>query len=198
MNTKQRPAGLLPCHARVALLAAAWGGAALLGDAAPLFTAFHSFGDSLTDSGHVYAATGGAQPYPTGRFSNGPTWAEQFPSDHLGLSSHGPSLVGGNNHAWGGAWTGDGGAVPTVLEQVAALIIGGQAFLPTDLVSLWAGANDFLDPLQSGGAADGPGRDGWPPVAPRERWRPGFHGGRPAFGGRKPSLPTMCSPPPRN
>jgi phospholipase/lecithinase/hemolysin len=30
------------------------------------FTAFFSFGDSLTDSGNVAAATGGAGTYPSG------------------------------------------------------------------------------------------------------------------------------------
>ena len=64
-------------------------GAILLGplaggtaDAASLngFTSFWTIGDSLSDPGNLYAATGGAQPqsppYYEGRFSNGPVWAE--------------------------------------------------------------------------------------------------------------------------
>jgi outer membrane lipase/esterase len=113
------------------------------------FTAFFSFGDSLTDSGNVAAATGGAGTYPSGRFSDGPTWAEYLSSD-LGLGPHGPSLAGGPNHAWGGAWTDGGGAVPTLVQQVGGYIGGGGSFQSTDLVALWAGANDFfgtaLDP----------------------------------------------------
>lgn len=106
-------------------------------------TSLFSFGDSLTDSGNVAAATGGAQPYPSGRFSDGRTFAEYLAED-LGLGPHLPSLAGGNNHAWGGAWTGGGGSVPTVVQQAEGYVGGGGTFLSTDLVTIWAGANDFF------------------------------------------------------
>ena len=78
--------------------------------AASLYTSLYAFGDSLTDSGNVFLATGGTQPanplnFP-GRFGNGPTWAEKLATDHLGLPAITTSLTGGTNYAWGGAWTG--------------------------------------------------------------------------------------------
>jgi len=44
------------------------------------------FGDSYSDSGNAFALTGGAYPYPTGRFSNGPVWVEQLAAAY-GLSA---------------------------------------------------------------------------------------------------------------
>jgi len=47
--------------------------------AAPVYSAFYVFGDSLSDVGNVYAASGGAEPaspYYAGEFSNGPIWAQ--------------------------------------------------------------------------------------------------------------------------
>ncbi len=112
------------------------------------YSSLHAFGDSLTDSGNVYAATGGTQPDNplnfAGRFGNGHTWAEKLATDHLGLTAITPSLAGGTNHAWGGAWTDGGGAVPTVLGQINQYTGGGGSFASTDLVTIWAGANDFF------------------------------------------------------
>jgi phospholipase/lecithinase/hemolysin len=117
-------------------------------NAATAYTSLYAFGDSLTDSGNVYAATGGTLPdnplnYP-GRFGNGPTWVEKLATDHLGISAITPSLAGGTNHAWGGAWTDGGGSVPTVLGQISQYTGGGGTFGATDLVTVWAGANDFF------------------------------------------------------
>lgn len=87
------------------------------------------FGDSLADSGNNYLATGGAKtavplsgptvpiyPYASGRDSNGPVWTEYF-ANSLGLGLA-PSLLGGNNYAFGGARVAGASPVPTLQQQV--------------------------------------------------------------------------------
>ena len=67
------------------------------------------FGDSLSDSGNVFAATEAvlaeaipvSPPYDEGRFSNGPVWVDIL-AEKLGLQLH-PFLQGGTNFALGGA-----------------------------------------------------------------------------------------------
>jgi phospholipase/lecithinase/hemolysin len=145
-------------------------------DGAP-FTSLYFFGDSLTDTGNVYKATSvlnrytfGAiprhptAPYATGRFTNGPVWAEHTAA-RLGLAQDaqpgGMSMgwlgrVGGsgNNYAVGGARTGSGGAlglldlfIPTgIFEQVDFYLskTGGVAD-PNGLYFLMAAGNDLRD-----------------------------------------------------
>lgn len=65
------------------------------------------FGDSLVDAGNVFVATGGVQPSPAqgyvaGRFTNGFNYVDYL-SRRLGSGNTAPSLLGGNNFAWGGA-----------------------------------------------------------------------------------------------
>ncbi len=71
------------------------------------------FGDSLSDTGNVFAASGGffppSPPYDGGRFANGPVWVEYL-AGQLGLPA--PTARGimpapaGTNYAWGGAPSG--------------------------------------------------------------------------------------------
>jgi phospholipase/lecithinase/hemolysin len=127
-----------------------------------------SFGDSLSDVGNVFQATGvPPAPYSNGRFSNGPIWLDQL-SNRLGLSGPMPSSTGGMNYAWAGAETGAGTTpsfvapglqVPNVLTQVANFLTK-HTLNPSQLVTIWAGGNDFLDgqtnpavPLQNIAAA---------------------------------------------
>lgn len=113
---------------------------------AALFTGIFAFGDSLTDTGNTSLATGGANPgaaYYNGRYSNGPVWVERLAA-HLGLPAPTPSLTGGRDYAWAGAYTQTGGFVPTIAQQAAGFVGNGGTFLPTDLVVVWGGANDFL------------------------------------------------------
>ena len=113
---------------------------------AALFSGLFSFGDSLSDAGNTSLATGGALPgagYYNGRYSNGPVWVERL-AGYLGLPAASPSLLGGTNSAWAGAYTLSGGSVPTIAQQVALFTGGGGSFLSTDLITLWGGANDFL------------------------------------------------------
>ncbi len=76
------------------------------------YTGLYVLGDSLSDEGNLFAATtalglGPAQPaadhYLNGGFSNGPVYPAVLARD-LGVTI-GPSLLGGNNFAFGGART---------------------------------------------------------------------------------------------
>ena len=116
------------------------------GLSAAAFSGIFAFGDSLTDTGNTSLASGGASPgaaYFSGRYSNGSVWIENL-AGYLGMSAPVNSLSGGRNYAFGGAYTSTGGSVPTLAQQAGMFIGGGGSFLPTDLVVVWAGANDFL------------------------------------------------------
>ena len=117
---------------------------------ASAYTALYAFGDSLSDVGNVFAETGGAipaAPYYMGRFSNGPNWVDDL-SDSLGLGPVAPSLLGGNNFAYGGAQTGptdvNPGPVQTadLLGQVATFSALGAPKAGA-LYTLDIGANDI-------------------------------------------------------
>jgi phospholipase/lecithinase/hemolysin len=121
---------------------------------AATITQIIAFGDSLTDTGNVFAATAGATPasppYFNGRFSNGPVWVERLAS-RLGVGFPAPSVLGGTNYAFAGAETGPGlnqpspGVfVPNIGMQIAQYL-GSNTPKPGQLFVVWGGANDFLD-----------------------------------------------------
>lgn len=111
------------------------------------FSAVFVYGDSLSDNGNLYAATGyPPPPYYNGRFSNGPVTVEQLASD-LGSPLF--------DFAWAGATTGignngDGGTqasfgfvnLPGMLTELAAYSVPAP-LVPTSLFVVWGGANDF-------------------------------------------------------
>ena len=69
------------------------------------FDAIYAFGDSLSDVGNIFTASGGvapAAPYANGQFSNGPVWVQDLAAG-LGLAPLKPSLLGGTDYAFGGA-----------------------------------------------------------------------------------------------
>jgi phospholipase/lecithinase/hemolysin len=102
------------------------------------------FGDSLSDVGNVFQATGGLYPsnppYFQGRYSNGRVWVEYL-GERLGLSA---AQI--NNFACGGATTGSSSnsLVPGLLTQVQSFTQTHQRTNPDALYVLWAGANDYL------------------------------------------------------
>lgn len=102
------------------------------------------FGDSLSDMGTVFRATGGLYPpnppYFQGRYSNGRVWVEYL-ADQLNLSSEHI-----HNVACGGATTGRdvNSLVPGLLPQVEAFTQAHREVDRTALYVLWAGANDYL------------------------------------------------------
>lgn len=119
------------------------------------FTNIYFFGDSLTDTGNLFAATGGAVPsnptYFNGRFSNGPVWAEYF-ADALGLAGAAdPAFLGGGNYAVAGATISDfGRAQPELPQQLAGYLgtTGGVADANA-LYVIMGGSNDVVDALQT-------------------------------------------------
>ena len=117
-----------------------------------------SFGDSLSDLGNFYAATGGASPpsslnYDQGRFSNGPNWLEYLAKD-LGVAAPTASVNGGTDYAYGGAMTGTGTTSSTFLGATATVpnigtqigtYLGSNTPTAGQLFTIWGGANDFLN-----------------------------------------------------
>ena len=112
------------------------------------------FGDSLSDTGNLSLATGGAapgtaQPYYQGRFSNGLIWTDYLATG-LGLAGDAASYqLGGNNYAYAGART--GGVDPVQgIPGLAAQVVGiwGSTHLAADpnaLYVLVGGGNDMRD-----------------------------------------------------
>ena len=124
------------------------------------------FGDSLSDSGNLYTATGGTNPpsppYFQGRFSNGPVFVELLGFQPLQLAATQPGnpvgtpgpVTGSVNYAFGGART-DTGFVPLGMQnQLALYVARGGTFGSTDLVSVLGGANDIFQGIP--GAATSP------------------------------------------
>ncbi len=135
---------------------------AVSGEAA--FSNVFFFGDSLSDTGNGYTASGGTfppSPYQDGRFSDGPLWVEYLASG-LGLPAASDAwLKGGNNFAWAGAYSGAdgaGGAGTGLLTQVFGQwpLISGGAADPDALYVLGIGANDLREAV---GANAGMGAD---------------------------------------
>jgi phospholipase/lecithinase/hemolysin len=113
------------------------------------FSSIVVYGDSLSDNGNLYAATGvpGA-PYVNGEFSNGPVAVQQ-----LSALLNVPPL----DFAFGGATTGIGnigdGGTPTSFgaynlpgmqtELAASAGRVPPAIIPSSLFIVWGGADDF-------------------------------------------------------
>ncbi|HEY7089188.1 MAG TPA: SGNH/GDSL hydrolase family protein, partial [Tepidisphaeraceae bacterium] len=120
--------------------------------ASPLwgFSGLLSFGDSLSDVGNTYGATfglsPGGSPYYNGRYSNGPVWVEDLALDQA-LAVPTLSRSGGLDYAYGGAETGTGNTSLVIwnLQKQVSTYLGNHTPSPTQLVTLWAGANDFFD-----------------------------------------------------
>jgi len=136
--------------ATAGLMLAAFVMAAAPAGAATGFTSFWALGDSLTDDGNLFAATGGttpAPPYFDGRFSNGPVWAEHVSTD---FEARG---LGAENFAFGGATVGPNPAVPNLGGQIQNFALGSQGRLGArPVASLWFGANDVIAGVDAGAA----------------------------------------------
>lgn len=115
------------------------------------FSSVIVYGDSISDNGNLFAATGipGA-PYYGGRRTNGPVAVEQL------ASALGAPLI---DFAWIGATTGignygDGGtptdfglhSLPGMQTEFAATQAELGPYLSSALFVIWGGPNDFLAP----------------------------------------------------
>ena len=129
---------------------------------ASAYTELFAFGDSLSDAGNHFQATGSPPPpYFMGHSSNGLTWVEDL-SQQLGLGPLTPSLLGGNDFAFAGAQSGKTDANPNFLPgtttpnptrafdldaQVAAYQSVHPNPVPGALYALDIGANDIFGAL---------------------------------------------------
>lgn len=146
---------------------------------AEAYSGLYVFGDSLSDDGNnaiLLPSFGISQttapfnqdaPAPvvavgtyadTNNYSNGPVWADYL-ANALGLPLA-PSLLDGNNFAFGGARTGPVGTTddndprPPSLRAQAELAVARDGSLPGDaLYAVWGGGND----IRALGAEFGPG-----------------------------------------
>ena len=105
------------------------------------------FGDSLSDVGNSFQATGGTSPpsppYFQGRYSNGPVWVEQLATElHLPLNPN-------TNFAYGGATTGHDISTtsPSLLAQVQQFVSSHPRNNSNGLYIIWIGSNDYLQGL---------------------------------------------------
>lgn len=130
---------------------------------AAAFSTIYSFGDSLSDTGNVFATTGGAFPpgppigqYSEGRFSNGKIWIEYL-KDKLGIP-----LV---DSAFGGATTGKVNTLnnflglsvlPGLEQEILSFAANNPVADSNALYVVWAGANDYLPNASSYNTPDTP------------------------------------------
>ncbi len=137
------------------------------------------FGDSLSDNGNVFAASGNTSPPPPyfeGVFSNGPVWADLL-AERWGIPqtnlAFGGALSGITNSGNGVAPT-DGtlsvyGAspLPGVLAQIQLYAAQAGAADPNALYVVFVGGNDFLqlaqDPMVLGAFGASIGLDPFDP-----------------------------------
>ncbi len=148
---------LKSCLAR-GLLATSLFALASHGAAARDIGAVISFGDSLSDNGNLYAATGGttptSPPYFQGRFSNGPVFSEYL---NGAMQTAGAAKLGSipidptanQNYAFGGARTDSFIASPPgIPAQIGYWQDLDGNFAADDVVTLLGGANDiFQNPV---------------------------------------------------
>lgn len=120
------------------------------------FSDVYVFGDSLSDSGNIFATTTfPVAPYSPGRITGnftdgtpGAVWIE-YVAAYFGASATN-TLNGGTNYAWAGARTGpvNAGFPPSLLDQVGFYLAdsGGVADANA-LYTVFGGGNDVRDGL---------------------------------------------------
>jgi outer membrane lipase/esterase len=141
---------------RTAILAAGIAAASAMPAAAATlsdtYSSFLVFGDSLSDPGNLYAATGGGSPasppYFNGRFSNGPVWAESVTAEFLSAG------VASANFAFGGARAiANADGIPDFDAQRFLFATSGLPAGDRPLASVFFGANDLFGAIEADAAA---------------------------------------------
>jgi len=144
--------------ALAALTVAAVGGVASAASAQS-YSRLVVFGDSLSDNGNLFAATGGFSPTSPpqfqGRFSNGPVFTELL-GFNAGRAAAGALVSGNINYAHGGSRTDSSAFPPGMRNQLLAYTGAGGTFRSTDLVSILGGANNIFQGLPAAGASANP------------------------------------------
>lgn len=120
--------------------------------ASPSYTALVVTGDSLSDVGNAFLASGGTIPDPhfywNGRASNGPVWVEHL-AELLNVAAQSPGALpgtSGSNFAFYGAQsTGPVSQSPPPMSVQLTLSLLAHAPAPTDLYVLWGGTDDAIN-----------------------------------------------------
>jgi phospholipase/lecithinase/hemolysin len=111
-----------------------------------------AFGDSLSDNGNLFAASGGtvpvSPPYFQGRLSNGPVWVERL-ATAFGVPLNDFAVAGARTDATNLSNTFPGvppNTFPGMQTQVNGfLAVNGGVADPNALYTVWGGANDYLN-----------------------------------------------------
>lgn len=145
--------------AALAALTAAAAGAMASAASAQTYNRLVVFGDSLSDNGNLYVATGNTQPtsppYFQGRFSNGPVFTELL-GFNAGRSAAGAPRTGSINYAYGGARTDSSAFPPGMRNQLLQYTGGGGTFGANDLVSILGGANNIFQAVPAASVSPNP------------------------------------------
>ncbi len=119
------------------------------------YTSLIVLGDSLSDNGNLFAATGGTNPasppYFNGRFSDGPVWAETLAAE---FTASGELAA---NFAYGGARAiANADGIPDLQTQIGIATgnVPAAALGNRPLATLWFGANDLFGVIGSATTAD--------------------------------------------
>ncbi len=143
-------------NAALAALTVAAAGAVATAASAQSYNRLVVFGDSLSDNGNLYAATGNTNPtsppYFQGRFSNGLVFTELL-GFNAGRSALGAPVTGSINYAYGGARTDSSAFPPGMRNQLLAYTGGGGTFGANDLVSVLGGANNIFQAFPGAAAS---------------------------------------------
>jgi len=120
---------------------------------------FTIFADSFIDAGNIAIATGNTIPDPAlgyweGRFSDGPTWADQLGWANFGAPAA-PSLAGGTNFAFGGARAAVDdvvslGVIPGLQTQFGMFLASTGGVVDPDALYIINFGNNDVNAIQSG------------------------------------------------